>query len=44
MEKVIIKNIKEIVIDKKGMVIYQNNDGVIKFNKKQILDICSDNK
>ncbi len=44
MEKVIIKDIKEIVIYKEGMIIYQKNEGVIKLNKKQILDICNNNK
>lgn len=44
MEKIIIKNIKKIVIDKEGIIIYQNNEGVINLNKKQILDICSSNK
>lgn len=39
MEKIIIKDIKEVIIDKDGIIIYQNNQGIIKLNKNQILKL-----
>ncbi|MFQ7298317.1 MAG: hypothetical protein ACLROX_02785 [Clostridium sp.] len=33
MEKVIIKDIKEIIINTEGLIIYQNNGGIIRLGK-----------
>lgn len=40
MEKIIIKDIKEIIIDNDGITIYQINQGIIRLTMQQILDIC----
>lgn len=39
MEKIIIKDIKEIIIDKDGITIYQINQGIIRLNMQQILNL-----
>ena len=39
MGELIIKDVKKIVIDKYGIIIYQNNKVVIKLDKSQILNI-----
>lgn len=42
MGEIIIKDIKELIINKEKIKIVQNNGGIVELTKEQINNICTD--